>query len=194
MTAYIIHPSIHCLLLIQGPDLPFPGHSIQLFLWDPKVFPDQPSNIVTPAPTASHVGDPESYDGDLRRCRGFLLQCLSMFAQRVHLFPTDRTRTNCIIGLLLGRLATSSLSCPSWVKDLAHQQTFAGKWWISLQSILMPDLLWGSASLPVPLLVDSGADDLFINDSLARQARLPLVELPKPRTLLDLNGGARPRH
>lgn len=51
----------------------------------------------------------------------------------------------------------------------------------------------GKASLgrflpPVPLMVDSGADDSFIDETLARQAGLPLVELDQPRVIQDLNG------
>lgn len=49
-------------------------------------------------------------------------------------------------------------------------------------------LLWAYEKLPLKLLVDSGADDSFIDENLARQAGLPLVELPEPKEILDLNG------
>lgn len=47
--------------------------------------------------------DPEPYDGDLNKCRGFLLQCRLVFSQRARLFPTDISKINHIIGLLRGR-------------------------------------------------------------------------------------------
>lgn len=51
----------------------------------------------------SYTCDPEPYDGDLSKCRGFVLQCQLVFSQRAHLFPTDRAKVNYIIGLLRGR-------------------------------------------------------------------------------------------
>lgn len=38
------------------------------------------------------------------------------------------------------------------------------------------------------LLVDSGADDSFLDQSLARQAGLPLVKFAEPKLVLDLDG------
>lgn len=43
---------------------------------------------------------------------------------------------------------------------------------------------------PLWLLVDSGADDSFIDESLARQAGLPLEALSEPKMVLDLDGRA----
>lgn len=37
-------------------------------------------------------------------------------------------------------------------------------------------------------MVDSGADNSFVDENLARQAGLPLVELAEPCTVEDLNG------
>lgn len=37
-------------------------------------------------------------------------------------------------------------------------------------------------------LIDSGADDSFIDEDLEGQAGLPVVELSEPKTVLDLNG------
>ena len=51
-----IHPSIH--FLRRRPDFPLPGHIIQLLREDPKVFPGQPSDIVTPACPGSSSGSP----------------------------------------------------------------------------------------------------------------------------------------
>lgn len=47
-----------------------------------------------------------------------------------------------------------------------------------------------------PLLVDSGADDSFIDETLARHAGLPLVELEEPHVVQDLDGrtSARSSH
>lgn len=36
-------------------------------------------------------------------------------------------------------------------------------------------------------MVDSGADDSLIDETLARQAGLRLLKVPEPRTVLDLN-------
>lgn len=58
----------------------------------------------------------------------------------------------------------------------------------SSRLILRGTLLWGNSSLPVPFMVDSGADDSFIDENVARHAGLPLVELTEPRTVQDLNG------
>lgn len=49
-------------------------------------------------------------------------------------------------------------------------------------------LLWAQKKLPLSLLVDSGADDSFIDKSLARQVGLPLEALSEPKTVLDLDG------
>ena len=58
----------------------------------------------------------------------------------------------------------------------------------SSRLILQGVFLWGDSSLPVPLMVDSGADDSFIDEALAKQAGLPVVQLPEPRTIQDLDG------
>ena len=43
----------------QGhPDFPLPGHFLQLFREDPKAFPGQPNDIVTPACPGSSSGSP----------------------------------------------------------------------------------------------------------------------------------------
>lgn len=49
-------------------------------------------------------------------------------------------------------------------------------------------LLWGPNSLPISLLVDSGVDDNFVDERLARRARIPAEELDTPCTMLDLDG------
>lgn len=51
--------------------------------------------------------------------------------------------------------------------------------------VLPGTLLWSHNSLSLPLLVDSGADDSFIDENLAKQARIPIETLAKPRTILD---------
>lgn len=43
-------------------------------------------------PAESYACDPESFDGDLDRCRGFIMQCELVFSQRVHSFPSNQTR------------------------------------------------------------------------------------------------------
>lgn len=48
--------------------------------------------------------------------------------------------------------------------------------------------MWGDSSLLVPLMVDSSADDSFIDEVLGRRADLSVVELPEPCTVQDLDG------
>lgn len=55
--------------------------------------------------------------------------------------------------------------------------------------ILPGTLLWDHHSLPLPLLVDSGANDCFLDETLARRSHIPVEVLARPRTIHDLNGG-----
>lgn len=55
--------------------------------------------------------------------------------------------------------------------------------------LLFLSLLWARETLPITLLVDSGADDSFINANLAQQVGLPLERLPEPKMVLDIDGG-----
>lgn len=54
--------------------------------------------------------------------------------------------------------------------------------------VLEGTLMWGNDSVSVPFMIDSGADDSFIDSELATRARIPLVELSEPRQVQDLNG------
>lgn len=58
----------------------------------------------------------------------------------------------------------------------------------SSRLVLPWKLLWEEGSIPVSLLFVSGADDSFIDETLAKQAGLPLVELAQPRVVQDLDG------
>ncbi|KAL7378084.1 hypothetical protein ABVT39_008267 [Epinephelus coioides] len=49
-------------------------------------------------------------------------------------------------------------------------------------------LLWGRESLPLKVLIDSGADESFIQDELATQLNLPLEPLTTPRNVTALDG------
>ena len=49
-------------------------------------------------------------------------------------------------------------------------------------------LLWGRESLPLKVLIDSGADENFIHDELAAQLNLPLEPLSTPRNVTALDG------
>lgn len=51
----------------------------------------------------------------------------------------------------------------------------------------------GNSLLPVSFLIDSDADVSFIDEELAKQAGLPLVELAEPWMVFDLNGRALTR-
>lgn len=57
------------------------------------------------------------------------------------------------------------------------------------QVVLWGMLLWARESLPLPLLVDSSANDSFIDKSLARQAGLT-VELPELKVVRARTGYA----
>lgn len=47
---------------------------------------------VAVAPTCdSYACDPEPFDGNLDRCRGFLLQCRLVFSQQSRLFTSDES-------------------------------------------------------------------------------------------------------
>ena len=49
-------------------------------------------------------------------------------------------------------------------------------------------LRWSHDSLPIQVLIDSGADDNFIDDELAGQANIPTVALSKPKEVLAIEG------
>lgn len=55
-----------------------------------------------------------------------------------------------------------------------------------MQLVLRGTLLWAQESLPLSLLVDSGADDSFIDELLARHVGLPTIALAEPKV-----GGAK---
>lgn len=54
-------------------------------------------------PRDSYACDPELFNGDLDKCRGFLLQCRLVFSQRLLWFASDEAKINYIISLLRGR-------------------------------------------------------------------------------------------
>lgn len=56
------------------------------------------------------------------------------------------------------------------------------------QPVLPGTILWGEGSLLVLLLVDSGADNPFIDEILAKRSGLLHVELLQPRVVQDLDG------
>lgn len=49
-------------------------------------------------------------------------------------------------------------------------------------------LLWAQKTLPLTLLIDSGADDSFNDANLVQQVGLLLESLPQAKTVLDLDG------
>ena len=58
----------------------------------------------------------------------------------------------------------------------------------SSRKALPATLLWQNHSLPVPALIDSGADDNFIDQQLVRESRIPTVCLEKARVATALDG------
>lgn len=66
----------------------------------------------------SYACDPEPYEGNLNKCRGFILQCRQVFSQRARLFPTELSKINYVIGLLRGRaLAWAQASAGTFLGD-----------------------------------------------------------------------------
>lgn len=66
----------------------------------------------SPSRGDSHARDPEPFNGDLDKCRGFLLQCPLIFSQRLRAFLSDEAKINYILGLLRGRALTwAQASC-----------------------------------------------------------------------------------
>lgn len=81
--------------------------------------PGTPSHEETSLPTASCACDPDPFDGDLSKCRGFVLQYRLVFVQRARLFPSDTAKINYIVGLLRGRaLAWAQASAGSQLDSL----------------------------------------------------------------------------
>lgn len=58
----------------------------------------------------------------------------------------------------------------------------------SLRVLLPGSLLWGQETFLLSLLVDLGNDEVFLDASVMQQAKVPLVRLPEPKTILDLDG------
>lgn len=55
--------------------------------------------------------------------------------------------------------------------------------------LLLPgSLLWGQESLLLLLLVDLGANESFLDAGMAQQAKIPLVKLPEPKIISNLDG------
>lgn len=55
-------------------------------------------------PRDSYACDPELFNGDLDKSRGFLHQCRLVFSQRLLQYASDEAKINYIIGLLRGRV------------------------------------------------------------------------------------------
>lgn len=59
----------------------------------------------------------------------------------------------------------------------------------SSSRLLLPGfLLWGRESLSLSLLVDSGCNESSLDAGVAQQAKIPLVRLPEPWVISDLDG------
>lgn len=80
--------------------------------------------IASPTPRESYACNPELFDGDLAKCRGFLLQCGLVFSQRPHVF----SKMNYVIGLLRRKaLACAQVSSSHTHLNTLHFDEFA-KW------------------------------------------------------------------
>lgn len=60
--------------------------------------------VAPTSPSDAYMCDPEPFDGDIDKCRGFLLQCRLVFSQRSRMFPSDAAKINYVIGLLQGQV------------------------------------------------------------------------------------------
>ncbi|XP_055015782.1 uncharacterized protein LOC129410863 [Boleophthalmus pectinirostris] len=96
---------------------------------------------------------------------------------RARLTPAERQRRQ-RSGLCIycGQAGHYINSCPQRPKEMAHQ----------LQ--LPSTLCWSRESIPLLALVDSGADDNFIDSNFVSQANIPLDPLKPPRDVNALNG------
>lgn len=86
----------------------------------------------------------------------------------------------------VGNQAISLLGVQFGQKDEARQHS----------SVLFPSsclmlpgmLLWLHVSISLSFLVDSDADDCFVNQDLVKQANIPFETLAEPKNILDLDG------
>lgn len=81
-------------------------------------------------------------------------------------------------------LAAKRLSSPAHAGMLASAVSACPS---SFRLVLPGTLLWASGSLPVSCLVNSGADDCFLDEALASQMGLLPVRLAEPRVVRDLD-------
>lgn len=58
----------------------------------------------------------------------------------------------------------------------------------ALRVQLPASLLWSQQTFPLPTLVDSGADDNFIDSDLVLQADIPAEEINPPKDIKALGG------
>lgn len=66
--------------------------------------PVQAAVVAPTSPSDAYMCDPEPFDRDIDKCRGFLLQCRLVFSQHPRMFPSDAAKINYVIGLLQGRV------------------------------------------------------------------------------------------
>lgn len=77
-------------------------------LLDSVTQPPEPAAAAAspPAPLPakeSHATDPETFSGDLGKCRGFLMQCAMMFSQKPLTFSSESSKICFVLGLLRGQ-------------------------------------------------------------------------------------------
>lgn len=80
--------------------------SVQVSTLAAATIPRDGSGAASAAVRESHACNPEPFDRNLGKCRGFLLQCCLVFEQRPQSFSLDSAKVNYVVGLLRGKALT----------------------------------------------------------------------------------------
>ncbi|KAI3371988.1 hypothetical protein L3Q82_006858 [Scortum barcoo] len=146
-------------------------------------------------PRDIHSATPEPFSGQPHLCRGFLFHCSLQFQLRPVSFTTDIAKIHYILGLLRGKALT-------WAEARFAQGTLAGCVILDGASELvsayivvshfLPACPWRPKDqlqhLPLQALIDSGAEENFLDLQVATQAGVPFELLEKPRDALAVDG------
>lgn len=80
--------------------------SVQVSTLAAATIPCDGSGAASAAVREFHACNPEPFDRNLGKCRGFLLQCCLVFEQRPQSFSLDSAKVNYVVGLLRGKVWT----------------------------------------------------------------------------------------
>uniref|UniRef100_A0A3Q3RMT8 DUF4939 domain-containing protein n=1 Tax=Mastacembelus armatus TaxID=205130 RepID=A0A3Q3RMT8_9TELE len=104
------------------------------------------------------VPDPSPYSGEPDKCRSFIFQCTNVFKARPSSFSTDLSKLLFFSGLLRDEALT-------WVGVLASPFRKPGQ---NTRWFLPAIISIGTQSHSLSALIDSGADDNFLDSNLAQ--------------------------